>query len=473
MQFKNELYKIFDSIYDENFAYCNKRLDRINMWGEHLDQLIELFYRLEDTSSKNTFMRLLKYNFSVALNGNTKRNSLFSQQEWNSFIEESNKIPHVEDDYQLDRIETFILEGYNYRNICCAQKDDYVIDCGAYTGNTSLYFSDRVGKGGKVFSFEAMPSTYNRLKQNMDRLNRKNINTYNYAVSDKRKVLFFTETATPGSRQITSGTGIKVEALSIDDFVRENNLSRVDFIKMDVEGAELDILNGCTETCKKFSPALAVCLYHKADDFITLPAKILQIDPNYRFYLKHNSNRFSETVLFAIRQDTSQNISIPKDEVDEVRYLWNIFIKIHASKQKAIRKHLITSYIENLKNINTIPLQVKIDTSNFAFAYFPLSSDNKLHYEFLFMGDSVRVSLHFEKEYMNHVAVIQEIIHSCKLSGIQLRHISSTREECCFIVPNVYDVQYIAKLMNYLISISFPILKSYGLLSDQIMLDNI
>ena len=472
MQFKKELYKIFDSIYTDDFSYCNTRLDCIKLWGDNLEQFIDLFYRFEDSFSQNTFIRLLKFNLSVALTGNIKNNSLFSQQEWASFIEKSNRVQHVEDDYILDRIETFILEGYNYRDICCAQKDDYVIDCGAYTGNTSLYFSDRVGSCGKVFSFEAMPSTYNKLKQNIEKLNRKNIYIYNNAVSNEEKKLIFTETATPASRQITSGKGIEVQALSIDDFVRKNNIGHVDFIKMDVEGAELDVLNGCEETCKKFSPILAVCLYHKRDDFITLPAKILQIDPRYRFYLKHNSITFSETVLFAIKQETPRNISIQKEEIDEVHYLWNAFMKIHAGKQKLIRKHLLDLYIAQLQGITPVKLSKKIDTKNFLYAFFPLSDDEKLHYEFLFRGNAVHVGLHFEKHWINQAAILNEIAESCKLSQIRLQRISSSREECCFVVPNVYDIQHIAELMNYLISISFPILKTHGLLSDQIILGN-
>lgn len=474
MLFKTELYKILDSIYEDDFSYSYLRIPHITVWGEHLREFMELFYHLEDSHSKQLFIQLLKYNLSAAMTGNQSKYSLYTDDEWNLFKEKANKLHYIKDDYLLDRIETFILEGYNYNNICCAKKGNYVIDCGAYTGNTSIYFSDKVGREGKVFSFEAMPSTYDKLKKNIAESKRNNINVYNYAVSDRCKTLLFTEDATPSSRQVTSGHGVEIKAASIDAFVRENNIKHIDFIKMDVEGAELDVLNGCEETCKKFSPILAVCLYHKKDDFITLPARILQINPNYRFYLKHNSNRFIETVLFAIAQDTPLKISVQEEELTEVQYLWNAFQKIHVSKQKIIQKHLLTSYIAQLKKITHVNLHEKIDTKNFLYAYFPLSKDEKIHYEFLFRGNAAYISLHFEKHWTNQTAILNEIADSCKLSQIKLQCISSSsREECCFAVPNVYDIQYIAELMNYLISTSFPILKTHGLISDQIILENI
>lgn len=305
MNFKEELFKILNEIFTNDFAYSSMRIAYIRKWGEHIPQFMELFYRLEDDHSKKIFFDLLKYNIAAAMIKDYDKYSLYPKGQWDSLVEKANNIKYIKDDYILDRIETFILEGYNYREICCAQKDDYVIDCGAYTGNTAVYFSNRVGEKGKVFAFEAMPTTYAKLKENIIKTKKEKIYTYNYAVSDQRKTLSFTKTATPGSRQIATGKGIDVQAISIDEFVHENNIKNVSFIKMDVEGAELDVLNGCKETCKKFSPILAVCLYHKTDDFITLPALILQIEPNYRFYLNHNSNTFNETVLFAIKKEGS------------------------------------------------------------------------------------------------------------------------------------------------------------------------
>lgn len=72
------------------------------------------------------------------------------------------------------------------------------------------------------------------------------------------------------------------------------------FIKMDIEGSELKALEGATETIRKYRPKLAICVYHKPEDIIDIPLKILEINPNYTFYLRHYSYVDTETVLYAV-----------------------------------------------------------------------------------------------------------------------------------------------------------------------------
>ena len=57
-----------------------------------------------------------------------------------------------------------------------------------------------------------------------------------------------------------------VNVTTIDEFVKSNNIEKVDFIKADIEGAERDMLRGATEVLKKFAPKLAICIYHLPDD---------------------------------------------------------------------------------------------------------------------------------------------------------------------------------------------------------------
>ncbi len=400
-----------------------------------------------------------------------KKYSLYGEK-WSDLVNKAKSVNFVKDDYILDRVETFILEGYAYGALCAAGENDYVLDCGAYTGNTALYFSEKVGPKGKVFSFEPIPDTYKKLHQNIIDSKKKNVVTYNYAISDTSKKVLFSDQATPGARQITKGSGVEVQAISIDDFVAQNNIKQVNFIKLDIEGAEIDALNGCKETCKKFAPTLAVCIYHKENDFITIPQKILELDPAYRFYLKHNSNTFNETVLFAIKKDQPANISVNEEEVADVQQLWKIFKDVYERKQTIIKKHLLSDYIEKLKIICPIKLiNEKFNTKNFSYGFFPVSNDGNIHYEFTFRGNRVHICLHFEGQWMKYSSILQQIIDKCELP--LMRNSSSMREGCYFIAYDIYDIEHITKLMKYLISVSFPILRENKLCSETAVLCNI
>ncbi|MBQ7197085.1 MAG: FkbM family methyltransferase [Synergistaceae bacterium] len=78
----------------------------------------------------------------------------------------------------------------------------------------------------------------------------------------------------------------QVETISIDDFVREHNLPRVDFIKADIEGFERHMLAGAQETLKNFAPKLALCTYHLPDDPEVMASLIKKANPRYNIVQK-------------------------------------------------------------------------------------------------------------------------------------------------------------------------------------------
>lgn len=97
----------------------------------------------------------------------------------------------------------------------------------------------------------------------------------------------------PAKRRIKEGLR------AIDGLVEQENLDRLSFIKMDIEGAELDALKGAEASIRRFRPKLAISLYHSLSDFHTIPAWIESLDLGYRFHLKHATIHAEETVLFA------------------------------------------------------------------------------------------------------------------------------------------------------------------------------
>ena len=67
---------------------------------------------------------------------------------------------------------------------------------------------------------------------------------------------------------------------------------------MDVEGAEMGVLQGMRRTILRYKPKLAVCIYHKHEDIFEISSFLLDLVPEYKFYLRHYNSNEPETVLF-------------------------------------------------------------------------------------------------------------------------------------------------------------------------------
>lgn len=93
---------------------------------------------------------------------------------------------------------------------------------------------------------------------------------------------------------------LKIKTTSIDSFKKKNNIKKVDFIKMDIEGSELPALRGAKETIKNDRPQLAISIYHSHDDFINIPLYLANELEDYTLRLGHYSYNLYETVLYAI-----------------------------------------------------------------------------------------------------------------------------------------------------------------------------
>ena len=122
-----------------------------------------------------------------------------------------------------------------------------VVDIGANIGYFTLIFARLVGEKGKVFAFEPEPNNFNLLKKNIEINGYKNVNLINKAVSNKSgKIKLYIDNVNYGGHsliaEIPNRQSIEIESIKLDDFFSANK--KIDFIKIDVEGAELEVLKG-------------------------------------------------------------------------------------------------------------------------------------------------------------------------------------------------------------------------------------
>ncbi len=142
---------------------------------------------------------------------------------------------------------------------------DYFFDIGANVGCFSLVASLCVQENGKVYAFEPVKEVYNRLNENIELNRLNNILTINKAVYEKNTLLklYLASQENLGMTSIKehdamSGNTLEVEAVSLDSFVISNEINRVDFIKIDIEGSELNALKGMVNIIRKHQPVFLV-----------------------------------------------------------------------------------------------------------------------------------------------------------------------------------------------------------------------
>lgn len=179
-------------------------------------------------------------------------------------------------------------------------ENDVVLDCGSCWGDTALLFGKMVGPGGYVHGFEFLEDNAAVFEMNR-RLNPgviENISLSRQGVSDTAGQPMRAMKNGPGTRVRSEGDLIATST-TIDDYVHDNKLDSVDFIKMDIEGSERKALVGAARTIQTFRPKLAISVYHGFEDMFNIPLTLKEMFPLYHFYLEHHSTYGEETILYA------------------------------------------------------------------------------------------------------------------------------------------------------------------------------
>jgi FkbM family methyltransferase len=167
------------------------------------------------------------------------------------------------------------------------QSGTRVLDIGAQSGFYSLLLSRLVGPEGMVFAFEPLPANFRILEENLRLNSIQNVTTRREAVSDVSGDISFdfpheevSLIAGPLLESDDVGT-FQVPAISLDDFVHQTG-QPIQFIKMDVEGAETAVLRGAVQTLKSFHPSMVVELHYDLPQDGAHPAVTLLEELGYQ-----------------------------------------------------------------------------------------------------------------------------------------------------------------------------------------------
>jgi len=180
-----------------------------------------------------------------------------------------------------------------YEDFIIEKDFDVFVDCGGFDGDTTKDFIKYNENYEKVYYFEPSPINMAKSKENLKAY--KNVNYYQKGTYSHNATFNFS--GNDGSSAAISETGENsIEVVPLDGLIEGENI----FIKMDIEGAEIDTILGAKELIKNKKPALAICVYHEQNHFWKVPELISEIRNDYKIYLRHYSEGDLETVMYFI-----------------------------------------------------------------------------------------------------------------------------------------------------------------------------
>lgn len=323
LYYKKNFYGIFMSVSNELLTDCRKKLGNkftkeFIEEKENSDSFIkalintdnfDIFYSmLEEDCSKNIFKKIVLYRYMLAFYSDAYTNinkkiklsmkyGIINIFFWGIkrvlFYLKKHKYPNEIENFLLFYI--FGLEQYNVKDVFEVKGDNILFDVGAWKGDSTYFFSKRSSNNAKIYAFEPDDNAYNVLKNIKDKYNLNNVILQNEIFLDYERDIDFVS-MTPNTPTI------KKHAITLDMFAERNNIKKIDYIKMDVEGAEQKILESAVNTIKKYRPSLAVAIYHGGElfmeDFFKIPVFIKTIADDYEYYIRSYSPWGGETILF-------------------------------------------------------------------------------------------------------------------------------------------------------------------------------
>lgn len=235
-------------------------MDQRCEYQDHQSEWGDLFERLEDEESKKTLSDVLRYRLTADadyMNG-----------------------------YKVRLRDQYFEEFLELRH-------EVFVDAGGFDGDTTEEFCRRYPDYEKVFLFEPSESNMEAARTRLKGF--RDIEFMLEGLSDGDGELSFDPDSGSAS-SVSSASDKRIKVTTLDHAVEQP----VSFIKMDLEGWELKALAGCRGHILGKKPKLAISVYHSAGDFRLIPKFVLSLNPDYRVFIRHYTQGWSETVMFFV-----------------------------------------------------------------------------------------------------------------------------------------------------------------------------
>ena len=179
--------------------------------------------------------------------------------------------------------------------------DEVFVDCGAYDGDTIRNIFRLHGDKFKgIVAFEPDPANFQKLQDfwsTLPKTVQNRLVLHQLATGSKKGKASFNASGTEAS-SIGSQGSFEVDVCALDDIFSTGN--QPTYIKMDIEGSEVETLLGAKSTIQKNLPVLAICVYHRQEDVWRIPALINSFSDQYRFFLRPHLLEVWDLVCYAI-----------------------------------------------------------------------------------------------------------------------------------------------------------------------------
>lgn len=252
-------------------AYSDVYVDKISkIYSDNSEKIKDVYSSLSDSKSRETFKAVLLHRAV----------------------------------HKIDTLWNYWERKQYFGNDVIKNVSGNFVDCGAYNGDTLRDFIDQVhGKEYLYYAFEPETDNYSTLRKYAEETDPERIKTYKLGIWDKKTKLCFVcddEGGGETGRMVENENNEEVESVSVDSVDNILNGDRADFIKMDIEGAEIKALSGCCKTVGLWHPTMAISSYHELEHLWEVPIKILTLSEEYKLYYRHHSWNWVDTVCYGL-----------------------------------------------------------------------------------------------------------------------------------------------------------------------------